>query len=165
MRGNTDIQIITQSEFIDKKKPDKVVVIKSEMERAGKSKKFPSKFNKEHVHMQYVVDTYSFESLFFLLRDLMTNPLVPNSLALCEYKLHGHNIRFDVYGGVSDELIFETDYNKPYRNADPPSNMFIVGHEDMKAKGIPFSISDYHTLFASSPHDLGLFRKFFKSFE
>ena len=33
MRGNTDIQIITQSEFIDKKEIDKVVVVKSKMKK------------------------------------------------------------------------------------------------------------------------------------
>jgi hypothetical protein len=147
MKENTDIQIITQREFIEKKTPDKVVIVKNEIDKATKAKKYPAKWNNEHVHMQYVCDTYSFESLYFLLRDLTINPMYPNSLALCEYKLQGHNIRFDIYGGISDELIIETDFNKPYKNPDPPTNMFIVGDNDMKEKGIPFSISDYHTLF------------------
>lgn len=93
------------------------------------------------------------------------SPLTPNTLALCEYKLQGHSIRFDVYGGIPDELIIETDFNKPYKNPQPPTNMFIVGDNEMRDKGIPFSISDYHTLFAASSQDVGLFRKFFKNFE
>jgi hypothetical protein len=80
MRTNTNLKILTQSELIEKKKPDKIVVIKEQMDRD--KKKFPAKFLKEHVHMQYVTDTFSFESIFFILRDIMMNPLYPNALAL-----------------------------------------------------------------------------------
>ena len=165
MRDNTSIKIITQNEFIDKKKPDRIVVMKDEIERTSKSKKFPAKWSKEYAHMQYVTDTYSFESLFFVLRDIMMNPLYPNTLAICEYKMLGHSVRFDIYGGISDESIVESDFNKPFKNPSPPTNMFLVGDEEMREKGIPFSISDYHTLFAVSAQDVGLFRKFFKNFE
>jgi hypothetical protein len=74
-------------------------------------------------------------------------------------------MRYDVYGGLPDEVIIESDFNKPYKNPHPPTNMFIVGDNEMREKGIPFSISDYHTLFAASSFDIGLFRKFFKKFE
>lgn len=165
MRNNTDIRIITQAEFLSKKKPDRVVIMKEEIEAANKAKKYPGKWSKEYTHMQYVCDTYSFESLFLVLRDIMLNPLYPNILAICEYKMLGHSIRFDVYGGISDESIVEGDFNKPFKNPKPPTNMFLVGDNEMRDKGIPFSISDYHTLFAVSAMDVGLFRKFFQNFE
>ena len=165
MRENTSTLIVTQREFIEKKRPDQVVVMKDEIDQVSKHKRYPAKWAKEYTHMQYICDTYSFESLYFILRDIIMSPLYPNSLALWEYKLQGHWIRFDVYGGISDELIIESDFNKPYKNPQPPTNMFIVGDNEMRDKGIPFSISDYHTLFAASSHDIGLFRKFFKSYE
>jgi len=165
MLENTNVKIITQRELIEKKKPDQVVVIKKEVETVSKSKKYPAKWANEHIYMQYVTDTFSFESVFFILRDIIMNPLYPNSLALCEYKLQGHCIRHDLYAGIPDELIIETDFNKPYKNPQPPTSMFIVGDGDMREKGIPFSISDYHTLFAASTNDIGLFRKFFKKYE
>lgn len=70
-----------------------------------------------------------------------------------------------MYGGIPDSHIIDNDLNKPYKNPNPPTNLFIVGNNEMRERGIPFLISDYHTLFVASPKDIGLFRKFFRTFE
>lgn len=82
MRDNTSVKIITQSEFIGKKKPDRIVVTKDEIDAAAKSKRFQGKTGNEYVHMQYSCDTFSFESLYLTIRDIMFSPLTPNTLAV-----------------------------------------------------------------------------------
>ena len=91
--------------------------------------------------------------------------MTPNALALTEMKIQGHLVRFDLYGGIPDSYIIESDLNKPYKNPNPPTNLYIVGTNEMRERGIPFLISDYHTLLVASPKDVGLFRKFFRAFE
>jgi len=105
------------------------------------------------------VDTYCFESLYLTLWDLLFAPLTPNALALTELKLQGHLVWYDLYGGIPDSFIIENDLNKPYKNPNPPTNLYIVGTNEMRERGIPFLISDYHTLLVASPKDVGLFRK------
>lgn len=116
-------------------------------------------------YLQVSVDTLSFESLYLTLRDLSFNPLTPNALALAELKMHGHLIRYDLYGGIPDSYIVDNDLNKPYRNPNPPTNLYIFGTNEMRERAIPFLISDYHTIIVACPKDVGLFRKFFREFE
>lgn len=80
-------------------------------------------------------------------------------------KLQSHLIRFDLYGGISDEFIKASEISKPFQNPQPPYNLYILGNNEMRDKEISFAISDFYTLQITSALDVGLFRKFFKSYE
>ena len=60
--------------------------------------------------------------------------------------IQSHCIRFDLYGGISDEFIKINDLSKPFQNSQPPLNLYILGTNEMRDKEIPFPISDFFIL-------------------
>lgn len=161
-----DKQIITLSEYETFRKPDSVINPDKETgQTTGRMANLKGVSVSDAVYLQITTDTLSFESLYLTLWDLLFNPMTPNALALAELKMHGHLIRYDLYGGIPDSYIVDNDLNKPYRNPNPPTNLYIFGTNEMRERAIPFLISDYHTIIVASPKDVGLFWKFFWEFE
>lgn len=74
MKKTSKIKILTYAAYIEKKKPDRLAMMKKEIDKNKSNKNYPSNRVPENTYLQYTVDTFVYESLFFTLRDLFLDP-------------------------------------------------------------------------------------------
>eukprot|EP00347_Sterkiella_histriomuscorum_P005336 403357003 len=159
------VSFFSQEKFAQSKAFDKACKISNEKTKNKQSKMYPTKDEDMCIMMQYTVDTFIYESIYYILRDQFFYEQFPNALAIASLKVQSHLMRFDLYGGISDEFIKNNEVSRPFQNSQPPLNLYILGTNEMRDKEIPFPISDFFTLQATSAVDVGLFRKFFRNYE
>jgi DNA modification methylase len=54
--------------------------------------------------------------------------------------------RKNTYGGIAEDIIKTKEIMKPFKNPQPPTNLFILGTTEMRQSMIPYSIADVSTL-------------------
>ena len=100
--------------FQAKKGGDRACKIDKEREKNKTAKVYPAKDEELFIVGQYSVDTFIIESLYYLLRDQFFYCQYPNALSIATLKIQSHLVRFDLYGGISEEFIRANEINKPY---------------------------------------------------
>ncbi|CDW81560.1 UNKNOWN [Stylonychia lemnae] len=156
---------ISQEKYQQNKAFDKAAKLSQEKSKNKQSKLYPSKDEDIHIYMQYTVDTFVYESIYYILRDQFFYEQFPNALAIASMRIQAHLMRFDLYGGIPDEYIRRQELQKPFQNAQPPMTLYILGNSEMRDKDLPFPISDFFTLSVTSPNDISIFKKFLNNYE